>query len=301
MWFLRSAKTICVSQLGVCAVEQTKGADYLSRLARRLKGEEAGIPSFLGRKTEVPRFAKYVGVQVPESFFVGAKADLAFSEFPDEFVLKPDFASTSMGVHLLRKDGDDFIDLSTGHTISEETLFQRLDKVAEKYYDNVDAAIYRVEQLLRDHDGGTPPSDLRCYCFQGVIGMILKENHQGPGPTRLMYFDGDFRPFVDLEDRYSIVESVRHLDEIVEAVIPNNWRAIKAVAERVSRAVPSPFVRVDLYDTPDGVFLGELTFYPGPYYYGNRKLMSPMESERLGRLWGEAEERLKVERGHTGE
>lgn len=76
------------------------------------------------------------------------------------------------------------------------------------------------------------------------------------------------------------------------AVTPANAGEILNVARRVSAAVPSAFVRVDLYDTPKGVYLGELTFYPGTFYYKNRKLMHPMEAERLGRMWDSAAERL---------
>lgn len=271
-------------------------ADYLSRLGERINGLERSVPSFLGRKSEVRQFAKYVGVKVPETYFVGTRSELSLDALPDEFVLKPDFASTSMGVHLLERRDGQFFDLASDSLVEEDKIVEALDGVAKRYYDDIGKAVYRAEELLRDYDGSAPPPDFRFYMFQGIVGMIVRDQHMS-GKTQLMYFDSDFLPFSDVENRYSIAEGCRHLDEIVEAVVPTNWRAIKAVAERVSRAVPSPFVRVDLYDTPKGVYLGELTFYPGPYYYGNRKLMSASESERLGRLWAEAEARLGLEVG----
>ena len=45
-------------------------------------------------------------------------------------------------------------------------------------------------------------------------------------------------------------------------------------------------------DTPAGPVLGEITFYPGTFFYKNRKLMAPEEAVRLGAMWGVAEKRL---------
>ena len=77
-----------------------------------------------------------------------------------------------------------------------------------------------------------------------------------------------------------------------EAEPPEGAEALLAVARRVSTAVPSAFCRVDLYDTPAGPVLGEITFYPGTFFYKNRKLMAPEEAVRLGAMWGVAEKRL---------
>ena len=57
-------------------------------------------------------------------------------------------------------------------------------------------------------------------------------------------------------------------------------------------AVPSPFVRVDMYNTVDGPVFGEFTLVPGTFYYEDREKMSPRLSARLGQLWDEAERDL---------
>lgn len=265
---------------------------YHTLLKRRLSGKEKGVPSFLGDKHEVKRFARHVGVRVPEQYFHGTLADLDFDTLPKEFVLKPDFASTSLGVRLLEKRTDGFYDFFTQKIVTKKSVLDNARQVALKFYDDLSKANFHAEELLKDHDGATPIPDVRCYCFNGVIGMIVIEKHDTPSTRELMYFDENFLPFIDVEARYSIIDSAKHMDSMPEATVPKNWESLKLTAERVSAAVPSPFVRVDLYDTPNGVYLGELTFYPGPYYYNNRLLMSHAESTRLGRLWLEAEERL---------
>lgn len=272
-------------------------ADYISLIGARIRGLEPFYPKWLEEKDGARRLAESVGVRLPKIFFLGPLSKLQLAALPDEFVVKPDFASSSIGVHLLCRSDDRFVDVTTGAGISLDEVFDSLFRAADRFKLDIDEAIICAEELLKGVDGVAPPADYRCYCFQGVIGMVVRDSHMAPGKSELMYFDGNFRPFNDIADRYSIAEKFQHLDEIVEAVVPENWRAIKAVAERVSRATPTPFVRVDLYDTPDGVVFGELTMTPGPYFYGNRKLMSGAESERLGRLWLDAKMRLDVERG----
>ena len=41
-----------------------------------------------------------------------------------------------------------------------------------------------------------------------------------------------------------------------------------------------------------GPVLGEITFYPGTFFYKNRKVMAPEEAARLGKMWDAAEKRL---------
>jgi hypothetical protein len=266
--------------------------DYFEHMQRRLDGQEQFFPSHLLRKSEVRRLAAMIGVQTPRIYGYGPLQEVLAAELPDEFVLKPAFASTSIGVVLLRADGDGYENLLDGSHISREDLVERCMIVARRYFDDPDSADFIAEELLRDHEGQTPPRDVRFYTFQGEIGMVLMEEHLA-GPAAAMYFDGDFLPFADLDKRYGVAPGAESLESIVPAKTPENWRDLLAVARRVSIAVPTAFCRVDLYDTAKGVYLGEITFYPGTFYYRNRKLMFGAEAERLGRLWDNATERLR--------
>lgn len=267
--------------------------DYFEHLKQRLDGNEEFVPAGLGDKNRSRDFAKLIGVQTPRVFFRGALSDLVDAELPDEFVIKPSYASTSIGILLLKKVEDrKFEDILQDQVLSMDDILERYRSISQRYYDDPERGEYIVEQLLRDHEGSTPPQDIRFYTFQGEVGMILKEDHLTGSAARAMYFDGSFLPFSDVHARYSVADKAQHLEEIVTARTPANWRELLAVAKRVSAAVPSAFCRVDLYDTPDGVHLGEVTFYPGTFYYRDRKIMSQAEAERLGRLWDEAAAKL---------
>lgn len=262
--------------------------DYFDFMKRRLGGEDKFVPHHLGRKQEVRRFADLIGVRTPREFGVGAISELMEGDLPEEFVLKPTFASTSIGVHLLRRDADGYSDMVTGSPVLASELIDEGRRLSTRFLGDEQRGTFVVEELLRAPDGSFPPADIRAYCFQGTIGLILMEHHIS-GPAKAMYFDDQFLPFSNVDDRYGIAHGMEHLESIEVAKTPNNWEEILKVARRVSVAVPTAFCRVDLYNAAGGVALGEITFLPGTFYYRNRKIMHQAEAERLGRLWHEAE------------
>nr|WP_246475882.1 ATP-grasp fold amidoligase family protein [Brevibacterium renqingii] len=258
----------------------------------RLAGGENYVPHRLGRKSEVTQLANLIGVKTPKRYAVANIEDVLSSDLPDEFVLKPLFASTSIGVNILRRTEDRFIDLMSGDQLTRDLLIEQARSISLRFLDDERKGEYIAEELLRDHEGAFPPPDIRAYTFQGEIGMILKEHHL-TAPARAMYFDGDFLPFHDVHNRYGVARGMEKLESIEEAVTPENWQNILRVAKRVSTSVPSAFCRVDMYDAQGGIYLGEITLLPGTFYYQNRKLMSQSEAERLGRMWTRAKTRLE--------
>lgn len=268
--------------------------NYMEKLRDRLSTpRRTGFGKYaLAGKEGAKEFARRIGVRVPETYFQGTLSKMP-TVFPENFVFKPAFASTSIGVRLLERTASgDLKDLTSGEVLTREQLFAEATAIAERFKgEDADKAIFILEELLVAPDGSKPPKDVRFYAFQGEIGLILMESHLD-SPARAMYFDGGFRPFKDLHERYGIAPNAKSLEVIEDAVIPQNWKELLQVAKRISVALPTAFCRIDLYDAQGGVCLGELTYTPGTFYYENRKLMSPAESERLGRMWTEAEERL---------
>lgn len=275
--------------------------NYLDRMKDRLENPARttfGKYSLAG-KEGAKEFARRIGVRVPETYFSG-RLDQMPSQLPQRFVFKPAFASTSIGVRLLEATGNDvFMDSVSGEILTRSELQDAARALAHRLLkERADEAIFILEETLIGSDGSIPPKDVRFYAFQGKVGLILMESHLD-SPARSMYFDGGFRPFKDLNSRYGIAEGVKHLEVIEDAIIPENWQELLSVAKRISVALPTPFCRIDLYDTQGGVCLGELTYTPGTFYYKNRKLMSDSESNRLGHLWREADERLQGSQIHS--
>lgn len=268
---------------------------YLDRMKIRLEGGEDSVPFFLGAKSRVREIAKLMGIRTPAVYYEGALSGLDWDELPQEFVLKPSFASTSIGVFLLVRDGDDFRSAISGESITKNQIIEKCGSVSARFFDgDTTAGSFIVEELLRDRDGSTPPKDVRVNAFFGEIGMVYYDDHLSGSVATASYFDGDFQPFADIEDRYSVAKEVEAYHKVVQQPRPASADVILNVAKRISLAIPCAFIRVDLYDTPEGVYLGEITFTPGAFYYKNVKLMLDKENKRLGRIWGAAHERLKT-------
>lgn len=266
--------------------------DYFELMQNRLDGKEEGVPGWMGAKGATRPFADNIGVKTPTLFFEATASEFPSKTFPNEFVLKPSFASTSIGVKLMKKLAPgQYQDLLTGDGVTVAELQDECGKISHSYYDDPNKGTFYVEELLRDHDDNFPPRDIRVYAFQGEIGFILAEEHID-GPARASFYDENFELFEDIGERFEIASGVEHLEQIVQEPAPVNKQDVLSVAKRVSVAVPTAFCRIDLYDTPKGVYLGELTFYPGTFLYRNRKIMLQNEAERLGKLWEEAVSRL---------
>lgn len=267
---------------------------YLELMRERLEGQERNVPGHLGNKDNVRKFAKMLGIRVPKLYYEGPLFGVPWADLPEYFALKPRFASTSIGVFLVRIGTDgSMVDLATSEPVTRQQIIDKELSVLQRY--NLDPAngMFLVEELLIDYDGSTPPPDIRVYSFFGELGMVYIDYHR-PGQKAISaYFDGDFNQFPDLDERYRIAEEAKGWQEISNS-LPKPPRAelVLNLAKRLTLAVPSAFCRFDFYDTPKGVYLGEITFFPGAFYYENVKLMLPKEDRRLGQLWESALERL---------
>lgn len=270
------------------------GTTYLEHMKMRLAGQESHVPSSLGAKPKVRQFAEMIGIRTPEIYYEGPLESIPWEKLPERFVFKPAFATTSIGVFLV-ETGEDrkWRDSVTKKPITKEMIIEKSLAVIDRYSSIKTKREFIVEQLLVSHSGLVPPPDVRVNAFFGELGMIYLDDHLSGDISFSSYFDGSFKPFDDIEARYAIAEKAKHRQEIVQAEPTPNADLIIKIAKRISWALPTAFSRIDLYDTPDGVFLGEITFYPGAFYYEDVKLMLPVENERLGGMWDSAIERLR--------
>lgn len=266
---------------------------YFDYMRRRLEGGESGVPATLGDKKATLNFAKLIGIAKSEEYYIGPISGLVLDELPEEFVLKPVYASTSIGIYLLRKESDGSLyDLVSQERLKLSDIVAAYNNIAKRYNKKPGDAHYIAEELLKSPEGTTPPPDIRAYAFQGECGFFLVEDHI-KGKAEATYFNGDFSLMTDVRERFGIASGMEHLEEIVERPTPENYQEIINVTKRISTSIPTAFCRIDMYSTEKGIYLGELTFFPGTFYYHNRKIMKPVEAERLGKLWKEAELRLK--------
>ena len=107
-------------------------------------------------------------------------------------------------------------------------------------------------------------NDYKLFCFHGEPAFFyVAEDHFKDGENSEIY------PitFFDLQwNRMDVKYGEHNINE--KAARPYHAEEMIALARKLS--ADFPFVRVDFFDTPDKLYLAELTFYPGggatPYY-----------------------------------
>lgn len=271
-----------------CSLKRKKPMDYLTLIRARGNGQEKGVPSYLHDKMRGRQFVESVGGPIPKLHATyDSVAEFDLSALPDTFVLKPAFSSSSFGVMVLERQGNKYYDHLRRRDLSVEAIAAEQQSLADKS-PNV-KHLWMVEDRITDVLDSPVPDDYKFFTFQGEIGLIHR-TIRDPQKNLHAFFDGNFDPIDDPDDL--LIEPNRKIIEKVVENRPEGWEAMLNVAKRISVAVPSPFVRVDMYNTHDGPVFGEFTLVPGTFYYEDREKMMPALSYRMGYLWGEASKRL---------
>ncbi|WP_127844473.1 ATP-grasp fold amidoligase family protein [Psychroflexus aestuariivivens] len=115
-------------------------------------------------------------------------------------------------------------------------------------YKNIKPRIL-IEPLMSDGTGNSLLNDYKIHCFHGVPQFIQMISDRAEGAKETWYnTEWKFLDMWYFASEHKIVERPKKLNEMLE------------IAQKLSK--PFPYVRIDLYDTPDGILFGEYTFRP---------------------------------------
>ncbi|MCB4770352.1 hypothetical protein LGR54_17225 [Ancylobacter sp. Lp-2] len=266
-------------------------AGWVEYQRRRIAGEEPDVPWFVGDKLKAYEFAAKHSIRTPARYAVlrsleEFNPDLA----PDYFVCKPTGMHSTEGVMILKREAKgryhDFLrkrDLTTEQIIAEQ----------QRCYDNNRyKGSFRLilEELLLAEDSrqGVVPWDYKLYCFGGRVELITQID-RNVGPPAMAWFGPDFTDF----DPDAHLESDWKLIQRGTPRRPDCWREMLGAARQIANALKTPFTSVDLFATPWGPVLGEITLAPGGPYYGKMYRFKPDYDAELGACWEAAERRLR--------
>lgn len=260
---------------------------YTEYIKRRIDLQENKVPWNFGHKYDTHQFCNHNSIPVPELYANFEKIeDIELRDLPSKFVLKPSYSSTSKGVLVLeRVSSDSYFDHMTGLELTETDIRD----IQRNVYDSHPRAKRKytmAEEYVIDSSTGGVPEDYKFLAFQGIIGLIIKINRNDKKLT-MSYFDSEFRPIYDNRIVFN-----SKLADLTVAETPRNWKRLLDVATRASYVVPTPFARIDLFDSTRGPVLGEITLTPGSFYYPTGHVLSAEENQRLGSLWKDSEIRL---------
>lgn len=249
-----------------------------TRLAHQVGLDTEVYPEY--SKLSARALGESAGVAVPALLDGPIRADqLTLDEYGDRFVVKPNWGTGSRGVVVLERRGPDFYYnlMDDTEVTGDEVLGIVAAGVRKTGMGLIDDLIVE-ESLAVD---GVRPIEWKVFVFYGEVGVIQANRRNATGVAS-KFFDASWND----------VGRVRS-DRIIDATIPvpGDPEAVIEAARAISLSVPTGFMRVDLFETPDGPVLGEVCLTPGGDLYYHRGL-----DRRLGQLWEDANLRILAER-----
>jgi hypothetical protein len=206
-------------------------------------------------------------------------------EQPDaeRFVVKPVEGHSGRGVYALVRDGEGLWSVLDDRPIGWDEIRSRL--AAEAEAERISREAFVEELIPGDPPPGSSaedraralPFDWKCYCIGAQVEVVMQKDGRGRRGNRGAQYKFWTRELTELGP-------VRHQQRYDASLPPpRHPRDLVENAERVARALPGPFVRVDLYDGPEGVVFGEITPHPG-----GEQRFTPDLDQRLGEAWERA-------------
>lgn len=196
---------------------------------------------------------------------------IPFETLPESYFVK---ASHGCGWNILClhgefyyfKSGNDIVDAdgslvhsnaSKEHQLTQAEVvtlctewMQQTHRSDEWAYQHIEPHII-VEALLTPKDD-TELKDYRMYTFDGVVQAINIGSARYRRDAHNIFFDRDWNEFILTRYQEAPPEHRPKRPERLDAML--------AAAERLGAGLD--FIRIDLYDTTDGIVLGEMTIYP---------------------------------------
>jgi hypothetical protein len=258
----------------------------------RKTGKEENVPRL--SKIEVAVKAREAGLRTADIYRIyDDPQDFDDAGLPDVFVLKPACLWSKHGVMLLQRHNTrhKFLDFMSGRwlTIAQIRAEQcSLQKRWYKYYPQKKSRFQLVAQeMIRGENAqGRIPYDYKLYTFDGEVRLIVQIN-RNTRPASVSWFLNEFEIF----DFSTCIESAWKTIKRGKPDLPECHKEIIAAAKTISKALKTPFISADMYATPDGPVIGELTSAPGGPYYGMFRF-KPHFDRDLGKAWTDANLRL---------
>lgn len=197
----------------------------------------------------------YVRIIIGEEYLIpllGAWDDpdkIDFDKLPMQFVLKCNHNS-GLGMCICKDKNK--LDIAKVKNDLRKGLKQDYYLTGREWpYKNVPRKII-AEKYMVD-ESGYELKDYKYYCFDGKVRIVMiNSDRMSSLETKANYFDENYQP-LDFVWGYENAK--------IPPVKPEKFEEMKSLAEKLSEGIPH--VRIDFYQTPQGIFFGEMTFFDG--------------------------------------
>ncbi|MFW5793854.1 MAG: ATP-grasp fold amidoligase family protein [Bacteroidota bacterium] len=252
---------------------------FAERLKKSIKAHKSGIRKNpvddIAYKLKGYKLAQKQNIKTPIIYRVYKNInDVDWEELPNKFVIKPQAGCSTNGVYpLVYKGKEVYFDLLRKTTLPLKK-YMKLYSEGERHSKSL-----WIEELLSE----PLPYDWKLYAFNGNIGLIRQFN-RNEKPATAKCYDTDWNEVKVFGTNY------KKNHYLPKPMFPNE---LISTAEKLSKAVRYPFVRVDLYETVNGVYFGEITPHPAHAFQ-----LSKEYDDYLDNLWIEAEGELNEQKNN---
>lgn len=190
--------------------------------------------------------------------------EIDFEKLPSSFVLKSNHAS---GHIILCPDKDSLDREAAKRTMRHWLKINYYYEHAERQYKDISPKII-CEQLLDNNI-----TDYRCFCFRGKVGFIRVTSHDPESPSGYSAnaYTSDWEK-VDI--RFGETDYIKDFER------PQQLTRFVGLAQKLSEDFD--FVRVDLYNVNNRIYLAEMTFTPNG---GGYRIIPDEWDYRLGEMF----------------
>ncbi|ASN39660.1 hypothetical protein CGQ24_11945 [Arthrobacter sp. 7749] len=264
--------------IGAVVQNDERQMGWHERLAKRIWGHEEEVPWEFEDKNYLDNFCRLKGYSKPKLLATISNLD-ELSEHLNQtkLVIKPSNLSSSIGVMILEKQGEIYYDYNSREKYTVEEIIEKQRKIAAKW----EVASYVIEERVYDTGKYSIPRDFKFYTFSGRIALIQCID-RNESPVKVSWFDGEFEP-VDS----GLIANNPKFSTMTSFAKPTGWKELTKMAEGVSAEIGTPFARIDLFTTPRGAMLGEVTLTPGGPYFREHFTFAPELDRELGNLWSQ--------------
>lgn len=176
--------------------------------------------------------------------------EIDFEELPDQFVLK---CTHNSGTGLCVCKDKSKLDIKAVRQELERGLKQDYYWLGREWpYKNVPRKII-AEKYITDSSTDKDLTDYKFFCFNGIVDCVMIAIERSTGEPKFYFFDKDWKLLrLNVRGKNAPPDFTLPKPKCIDEMF--------RIAEVLSKGIP--FVRVDLYQSNDKVYFGEMTFFP---------------------------------------
>ena len=254
-------------------------------------GVPVKVPYWAVDKLGLEKFCIENDIPRPEVYQTWSEpSEIDLNGLPNEFVIKPANLNSSKGVMVLeRQENGIFYDHYNGGTASlhdvvvEQT--RHLDWIKEHEPHRLPKYRVMAQERVVDLGGtGGPVTDYKFWMIGNSVEYI-RANAGGDYDTiDICFYDSEFNDVPVHNAMFQLNQ--KDARPMIHPDVPVEWRKrMLEFASMVADKLGATFCRIDLYLTPNGIRLGEITPTPGSPFNGHYFKFTEDYDRALGDKW----------------